>query len=252
MFDAEFYKDSVIDWIKNWFENRSGNARGIVIGISGGKDSTVAAALCAKAIGKDKVLGVLMPNGEQKDIEDSIEICEHLGISYRVVNIRPVYDAIYNMIRYSKNYMANENIDSFFPLSNHTLTNIPPRIRMTTLYAIGQEMGYRVCGTGNASEAYVGYFTKWGDGAHDFNPIANFTTDEVVALGHALGLPSHLVDKIPSDGLCGKTDEDNLGFTYKELNAYLHGNEIVDKEIVEKIEKLHIYNLHKRDPIPRF
>lgn len=127
-----------------------------------------------------------------------------------------------------------------------------PRIRMTTLYAIGQEMGYRVCGTGNASEAYVGYFTKWGDGAHDFNPIANFTTDEVVALGHALGLPSHLVDKTPSDGLCGKTDEDNLGFTYKELNAYLHGNEIIDKEIVEKIEKLHIYNLHKRDPIPRF
>ena len=252
MFDAEFYKDSVIDWIKNWFENQSGNAKGIIIGISGGKDSTVAAALCVKAIGKDKVLGVLMPNGEQKDIEDSIEICEFLGISYRVVDIQPAYDAIYNMIRYSKNSMVNKNIDSFFPLSNHTLTNIPPRIRMTTLYAIGQEIGYRVCGTGNASEAYVGYFTKWGDGAHDFNPIANFTTDEVVALGHALGLPSHLVDKVPSDGLCGKTDEDNLGFTYKELNAYLHGNESIDKETIEKIEKLHIYNLHKRDPIPRF
>lgn len=252
VFEADFYKEKTIEWIKDWFKNKSGHAKGIVIGISGGKDSTVAAALCVKAIGKENVLGVLMPNGEQKDIEDSIEICEFLGISYRIVNIQPAYEAINNMIRYSEKYKENEHIDSFFPLSPHTLTNVPPRIRMSVLYAIGQEMGYRVCGTGNASETYIGYFTKWGDGASDFNPIGNFTMDEVVAIGNSLGLPRHLVEKTPSDGLCGKSDEENFGFSYKELNDYIHGENDIDKEVMIEIEKLHYYNLHKVEPIPKF
>lgn len=244
-FNVEKTTQDIIDWIKDWFENYSGNAKGIIIGISGGKDSTVVAKLCAEAIGKDKVFGVLMPNGEQKDIQDSIDVCNHLGINYRIVNIGKVYDAIIEQIRYN----GTENI---FSLNEHTKTNIPPRLRMTTLYAIGQEMGYRVAGTGNASEAFIGYFTKWGDGACDFNPIADLTTDEVIAVGDYLGLPHHLVHKTPADGLCGKSDEDNLGYSYKMVNKCINTGHCSNKDIEEKIKKAHEYNKHKTMSPPKF
>lgn len=231
--------NACIQWIKDWFKNESGGAKGVVLGISGGKDSTVVAALLCKAIGKEKVLGVLMPNGEQKDINDSKRVCEFLQIDHKIVNIEQAYAGILNCIQ-------NEDIT----VSAHTKTNIPPRLRMTVLYAIAQEINYRVGGTGNYSEKYVGYCTKWGDMAHDFNPIGNFTTELVVAIGKELGLPVDLVEKPPQDGLSGKTDEDNMGFTYKAVNRYIETGECEDNATKEKIEKRHQYNLHKMNPIP--
>lgn len=233
-FDAKYQSEKIVEWIRDWFENHSGNAKGIVIGISGGKDSTVVAALCAKAIGKDKVFGVLMPNDHQSDIKDSIKVCQTIGIGYKIVNIGDIYAEILATLRL-------EDIS----LSFHTRTNIPPRIRMTILYAIGQELSYRVAGTGNVSEAFVGYFTKWGDGAYDFNPIANLTAEQVVAVGDALGLPYELVHKTPSDGLCGKSDEENLGFSYKDVSNYINYGICKEEGAANKIRKMHEYNAHK-------
>lgn len=242
-FDAEKETKNIIRWIQDWFDYRSGGAKGIIIGISGGKDSTVVAALCAKAIGKENVFGVLMPNGEQKDIADSIAVCENIGIKYRIVNIGKIYDILIDQIRYN----GTEDIIS---LDEHTKTNISPRIRMTILYAIGQKMGYRVAGTGNASEHFVGYFTKWGDGACDFNPIANLTTEEVVAIGDELGLPENLVHKTPSDGLCGKSDEENLGFSYNDVNKCMFGEDCSSEDVERKIRKAHMYSSHKLTNTP--
>lgn len=240
-FNVKQETQNCIQWIKNWFDNQSGNARGIVIGISGGKDSTVAAQLCAEAIGKSNMLGISMPNGKQSDISDSTVVCNHIGINYKIINIAGMYDSLQKAIEC-------EDIT----IHNQTRTNIPPRIRMTALYAIAQELGYRVCGTGNLSEMYVGYTTKWGDTACDFNPLANFTSDEVVQIGDELGLPYDLVHKTPSDGLCGKTDEDNLGFSYEILNRYIRDGVCEDENIKKSIEKKHLYNNHKLNMIPTF
>ena len=250
--NVEKLTNEVIAWIQDWFNNKSGNAKGVILGISGGKDSSIVAALCAKALGKDKVYGVLMPNGEQKDIDDAIEICEFLGIKYRVVNINKVVESIESAIRYSKSYYKNDFVNNFLPLSIHTKTNIPPRVRMTILYAIGQELGYRVVGTGNFSERFVGYFTKWGDGACDFNPIGSLNTEEIIAVGNYLNLPGHLVNKEPADGLCGKTDEENLGYSYEDVNTFSIYKTCGDEEIDKKIEKAHLYGQHKLNLIPMF
>lgn len=233
-FDAKYQSEKIVEWIRDWFENHSGNAKGIVVGISGGKDSTVVAALCAKAIGRDNVFGVLMPNNHQSDIEDSIKVCQTIGIGYKIVNIGDIYAEILSTLRLGD-----------ISLSFHTRTNIPPRIRMTVLYAIGQELGYRVAGTGNASETFVGYFTKWGDGAYDFNPIANLTVEQVVAVGDALRLPYELVHKTPSDGLCGKSDEENLGFSYEDVSDYMNFGSCKNEETANKIKNMHKYNAHK-------
>ncbi|MBP3436987.1 MAG: NAD(+) synthase [Clostridia bacterium] len=207
---------------------------GVVLGISGGKDSTTVAML-AKAVWGDKVLGVLMPNGEQKDLDDSLEICRQLALSYYVVNIRDAFDGLLGAIPAE--------------ISDKSKTNIPPRLRMTTLYAIGQTMGYRVIGTGNASEGYIGWTTKWGDSAYDLNPIGSLTCSEVVELGvylaEQMGLDPAFVVKPPSDGLTGKTDEDNFGFTYAELDAYIKTGK-GNPETIEKIEKMHRASAHKR------
>lgn len=231
--------------MSEWFENESGNAKGIVLGISGGKDSTVVSKLWADVIGADKVFGVLMPNGEQRDIKDSIEVCKTVGIKYMTVNISSAFSGLLNAVKYNCS-------DTVFSVSAHTQTNVAPRIRMTTLYLVAQELGYRVSGTGNASEAYVGYCTKWGDAACDFNPIASFTTDEVIAIGDYLGLPTHLTHKTPSDGLCGKSDEDNLGFSYETLNRYINTGELENPTTKEKIDKMWKYSRHKFDPIPTY
>ncbi|MBQ8908467.1 MAG: NAD(+) synthase [Clostridia bacterium] len=208
--------------------------QGVVLGISGGKDSTVVAML-AKAVFGDKVLGVLMPNGEQKDIADSLEICKQLGLAHYVVNIREAFEGVLSAIPLEVTAQAK--------------TNIPPRLRMTTLYAIAQTLGYRVIGTGNASESYIGWTTKWGDGAYDLNPIGSLTCTEVVALGRLLaermGLDLSFVLKAPSDGLTGKTDEDNFGFTYRELDTYIRTGE-GSEETVAKIERMHRASAHKR------
>ncbi len=228
--------DDIIEWIKNYKKNA--NAEGFVIGISGGKDSAVAAGLLAKAVGSEKILALLMPNGEQKDIDDSILICNFLKIKYKIINIASIYHSLLNQ--------------ADIAFSQHTLTNIPPRLRMTLLYAFAQERNYLVCGTGNASEKYIGYSTKWGDSACDLNPIGDLLTDEVVALGEYLNLPDSIIKKVPADGLSGKTDEANIGFTYAELNQYIRTGMCKNEKSMEKIDKMHKTSRHKFDPISTF
>lgn len=239
MFNAVKAKNECVQWIRDWFE-ANGKDCNAVIGISGGKDSSVIAALCVEALGKDRVIGVKMPCGEQPDIGDSNKLIRHLGIKSYTINIGA----------------AIIGLDNQFPtdieISKQTIINLPPRIRMATLYAISQSLNGRVVGTDNASEAYIGYSTRWGDNVADVMPILHFTSEEVVAIGDALGLPYELTHKTPSDGLCGKTDEDNFGFTYEVLNKYIRTGVCEDEEVKAKIDNLHNKNLFKLQPIPSF
>lgn len=236
-FNAKKELRECINWISNWFENESGGAKGIIIGVSGGKDSTVAARLCVEAIGSDKVFGLIMPNHTQSDLSDAIKVCENLGIKYKIVNIGDIYSA----------FISSSPVE----INKESAINIAPRIRMAMLYAVGQTMGYRVCGTGNACERYVGYSTKWGDGASDFNPLANFRVSEVLKLGDELGIERELVHKAPADGLSGLTDEDNMGVTYDQIEKYMLGEEL-PQNVFDKIEKMHRMAAHKVSPIPSY
>lgn len=198
----------------------------------------MAAAVCAEALGRDRVIGVLMPDGEQADIDMSYMLVRHLGIRHYVVNI---HDAVEGL---------KKNIP--FELSSQSVINLPPRIRMATVYAVSQSHNGRVVNTCNLSENWVGYSTRYGDAAGDFSPLGMLTVDEVKQLGRLLGLPSVLVDKVPSDGLCGKTDEDNLGFTYAELDRYIRTGEIEDAEHKARIDRLHRLNLFKLQLMPSY
>lgn len=231
-----------INWIKDWFMNKSGGAKGIVIGISGGKDSTVAASLCAKAIGSENVLGLLMPNGVQVDFEDSKKVILATEICSRIINIENIYNAAMYTIE-------GELGDK---LSKASQLNLAPRLRMTVLYAVAQSLGYRVCGTSNLSEKYIGYTTKWGDNVSDFNPLGNLTSAEVVMIGAELGLPNDLIYKEPADGLSGKSDEYNFGFTYPVLNEYIRTGKCADLQIKQKISNMHQMSNHKRESIAVF
>lgn len=243
-FNAVEQKNVIVTWIRGWFEENGKDCKA-VIGISGGKDSTVAAALCVEALGKDRVIGVLMPNGEQNDIDDAVRVCDYLDIRFTVQNIKSIYDEFLRNLEYP----INGNIYRI-KQTEQTIINLPPRIRMTTLYAISQSIGGRVVCTDNLSESYIGYSTRWGDNIGDFAPLANYTASEVVAIGDALGLPYDLTHKTPSDGLCGLTDEDRFGFTYEQLDAFIRtgksGDERVDAMIIEKREN----NRFKRTKIP--
>lgn len=241
MFNAVEVKNQVVEWIRQTFEE-NGKDCNAVIGISGGKDSSVVAALCIEALGKDRVIGVLMPNGMQKDINDSITLVEHLDIEYYVINIQNAYEAILEQIK------NEDNIS----ISNQTRINLPARIRMATLYAVSQSCNGRVMNTCNLSEDWVGYSTRYGDAAGDFSPLAMLTSEEVVAIGDACGLPYELTHKTPSDGLCGKIDEDNLGFTYAVLNKYIRTGICEDEVIKNKIDEMHKKNLFKLQPMPHF
>ena len=236
-FDAEKVKNGCVAWIRDFFE-QNGAGCNAVVGISGGKDSSVVAALCAEALGKDRVIGVLMPCGEQSDIDMAKLLVSHLGIRSVTVNIKNTVDALIASLPET--------------LSAQTRTNIPPRVRMTALYAVSQSNNGRVANTCNLSEDYVGYSTRYGDAAGDFSPCCMLTVDEVKKVGRALGLPDVLVDKTPIDGLCGKTDEENLGFTYAELDRYIRTGEIEDKEHKSIIDKKHRQNLFKLQPMPHF
>ena len=239
MFDAEKVKNQCVEWIKKFFEE-NGKGCNAVVGISGGKDSSIAAALCVEALGKDRVIGVLMPCGEQHDIDMAELLVKHLDIKYYVVNIKDAVEGL-------KNSMPKD-----LEISTQTVTNIPPRIRMTTLYAISQSCNGRVCNTCNLSEDWVGYSTRYGDAAGDFSPMSHLTVTEVKEIGRLLGLPDVLVDKVPIDGLCGKTDEENLGFTYAELDVYIRTGEIKDKAKKEIIDRKHKMNLFKLELMPSF
>lgn len=237
MFDAVKVKNDCVRWIRDWFEN-NGKGCNAVIGISGGKDSSVVAALCVEAIGKDRVIGVLMPNGEQSDIQDAISVCDFLDIDRYLINIKKAIKSLKK--------------STSIKLSSQAEINLPPRIRMSTLYAVSQSMNGRVVCTDNMSESYIGYSTRWGDSVGDFSPLANLTSDEVVAVGDACGLPHELTHKTPADGLCGKTDEDNLGFSYEVLNKYIRTGVCEDETIKTKIDEKHQKNLFKLQPIPSF
>lgn len=237
-----------VNWIRNYFKyNPDGKA---IIGISGGKDSTIAAALCVEALGADRVIGVLMPNGEQNDIDDSEEVCHLLEIDFYGINIEDAFTSICKEVGESLYLYGGA-----YKTENHPMvkTNLPARIRMATLYTIAAFYpNSRVVNTCNRSEDYVGYSTKFGDAAGDFSPLGNLTVRQVLEIGDELGLPERLVHKAPSDGMCGKTDEDNLGFTYEQLDDYILGTGAVDAEIVEKIERLHKATRHKYQPMPTF
>lgn len=239
MFDAKKVKNEIVEWLREWEEN-NGKGCNFIVGVSGGKDSSVVAALLVEAFGKDRVIGVKMPCGEQKDIDYSNMLINHLGIGGYTMNIG---DAV-------------GEIRSQFPvgvkISDQTTTNLPARIRMATLYAISQSVNGRVANTCNLSEDWVGYATRYGDAAGDFSPLSQLTVTEVKAIGRELGLPSELVDKTPTDGLCGKTDEDNLGFTYAELDAYIRDGIEPNEEVKAKIDSMHEKNLFKLQPMPSF
>lgn len=239
MFNAEKVKNECVEWIRNFFEE-NGKTCNAVVGISGGKDSSVAAALCVEALGKDRVIGVLMPQGKQHDIDMAYKLVNHLGIKHYEINIKDAVDGILN------------NFPSDLALTAQSLQNIPPRIRMSTLYAVSQSCNGRVCNTCNLSEDWVGYSTRYGDSVGDFSPMSNLTVTEVKEIGHILGLPAELVNKVPIDGLCGKTDEDNLGFTYAELDIYIRTGEIADKAKKEIIDTKHKNNLFKLQLMPSF
>ena len=239
MFDAKKVKDACVQWIRDFFE-ANGPGCNAVVGISGGKDSSIAAALCVEALGKDRVIGVLMPQGVQHDIDMAYLLVEHLGIRHYEVNIKDTVDAILKAFP--------EDLE----LSAQSRINLPPRIRMSTLYAISQSLNGRVVNTCNLSEDWVGYSTRYGDAAGDFSPMSHLTVTELKEIGRVLGLPDVLVDKTPIDGLCGKTDEENLGFTYAELDVYIRTGVIEDPEKKALIDRKHAANLFKLQLMPSF
>ena len=240
MFNVEKVTAQAVEWIQNWFEE-NGKGCNAIIGISGGKDSSVVAALCVKALGKDRVIGVLMPNGQQPDIDCSHDLVSYLGIPYYVCNIEKAVEGVLESLT-----------ESGVEISRQTKVNLPPRIRMSTLYALSQSKNGRVANTCNLSEDWVGYSTRYGDSAGDFAPLGQLTVQEVKAIGHYLGLPKHLVEKVPSDGLTSRTDEDNLGFTYACLDEYIRTGNCPDEESKAKIDRLHTMNEFKLKPIPAF
>lgn len=239
IFNALEVKDRCVEWIGDFFD-KNGKGCNAVVGISGGKDSSVVAALCVEALGKDRVIGVLMPNGEQSDISYSYFLCGNLGIKFVTVNIEDTINGLLNAMK--------NNIE----ISEQTMINLPARIRMATLYAVSQSNNGRVANTCNLSEDWIGYATRYGDAAGDFSPLSQLTVTEVKEIGRLLGLPDELVDKAPSDGLCGKTDEDNFGFTYDVLDRYIRTGEIDDEGTKAKIDTMHEKNLFKLQLMPSF
>lgn len=237
MFQAEKVKNECVAWIRDFFE-KNGKGCNAVVGISGGKDSSIVAALCVEALGKDRVIGVLMPCGVQHDIDMAQLLVKHLGIRNYTVNIKEAAEGVKNAIP--------------FELSEQSRINLNPRIRMAVLYAVSQSHNGRVANTCNLSEDWVGYATRYGDAAGDFSPCSHLTVQEMKQIGAVLGLPEVLVQKVPIDGLCGKTDEENLGFTYAELDRYIRTGEIDDPEKKARIDRLHDMNQFKLELMPSF
>lgn len=232
-FDASKAVEATVKWIQDWFAENGPDCNAI-IGISGGKDSSITAALLVEALGKDRVIGIMMPNGEQSDMDMALLLVNHLGINHYVINIAAAYNG------------AVKDIEcAIGELSNDSLINLAPRLRMATLYAVGQSRNGRVANTCNLSEDWVGYSTRYGDAAGDFSPISSFTTAEIRAMGRVLGVPDILIEKVPSDGLSGMSDEDKFGFTYEVLDRYIRTGEIEDATAKERIDTLHERNLFK-------
>ena len=250
LFDVEKTANELIQWVKDLFQGYGPDVKAI-LGMSGGKDSTVAAAVLCKALGASRVIGVAMPSNNQS-VNDADKICKHLGMKMLTINIGSAFDTLASSI----------NADGNMQLSKASEQNIPPRLRMTTLYAIGQTYNCRVVNTCNLSEDYIGYATKFGDGAGDFSPLAKLTVTEVLAIGDYLEVPYEWVHKTPDDGLPHSCpDEEKIGFTYAELDMYIrtgkapsgyvHNNEAEGLK-VDKIDRMNRQNLHKLQPMPTF
>ena len=240
-FNAEKAYKQLIDWIKEYFAGQ-GEDTIAVLGMSGGKDSLVAAKLCADAIGSHRVLGVMMPNVAQSDIQDAIDTINYLGINGMRINIGDMCQAQYDELE--------RNGIELTPLIT---TNVPARMRMVTLYSVAAANHGRVVCTSNESETYVGYSTKWGDGVGDFAPLKGLVVREILAIGDYLGLPERFLYKEPADGMTGKTDQDILGFTYEELDSYIRDKKVPEKvETLRKIKERYYGCHHKRGHVPVF
>lgn len=227
--DYTALKNACVEWIRDWYD-RNGKGCCAVLGMSGGKDSTIAAALCKEAIGADRVIGVAMP-AEGQSLNDADRICRHLGIRYLCIPIGPVLASV---------------AEALTGLSPQAEQNIPPRVRMTVLYAVSQSANGRVVNTCNLSEDWIGYTTRWGDSAGDFSPLGGLVVQEIRGIGHALGLPSEWVDKTPDDGLpYSCSDEQKFGFTYEILDRYIRTGQCDDPAIKDKIDRMHANNLFK-------
>ena len=236
-FDPAYATNHIVSWIKNWFKE-NGNGCNAIIGISGGKDSTITARLCVEALGKDRVIGVLLPAGNDADEKTAERVVEYLGIKSYKINIGNILSAFY------------QSVHEKFQPSVQSKTNLPPRVRMSMLYFVSQTHNGRVANTCNLSEDYVGYSTRYGDSVGDFSPLSNYTVHEIRQIGDYLQIPKEFVYKTPADGLCGKTDEDNLGFTYEVLDEYIRTGICRNKEVKEKIDALHQKNQFKLELMP--
>ena len=232
-FDVAKVTNELIEWIKDWYE-KNGKGCNAVIGISGGKDSTICAALCVEALGKDRVIGVLMPNGIQADIGDSIRVCKYLDIKYVTLNIA-------NAVEAELSELVKMENDFGVQISEQTKINLPPRIRMATLYSVSQSMNGRVINTCNLSENVCSFSTLYGDHAGDVSPLDKLTVTEIKQVGHHLALPFDLVEKTPFDGLCGKSDEETFGFSYGTLDEFIRTgkgeNKGIEKEILNRYQR---------------
>ena len=240
-FDAKKTKDEIVTWIRNYFR-KNGSDCNAVVGMSGGKDSTIVAALCCEALGKDRVFGVIMPNTAMKDSDIAVEICEYLDIDYMDINIGEAYDSL------TEELAAND-----IKLSSNAATNLPARLRMSTLFMVAQSVNGRVANTCNFSEDYIGWATLFGDGAGQFSPLGKLTVTEVKQIGYELGLPKKFIEKIPADGLTDKSDEDNFGFTYQFLDRYIRTGDFGnDTATAARIDKMHDANAFKLLPMPMY
>ena len=233
----KYMKEAIVKWIQDWFKENGPDCKA-VIGISGGKDSSIVAALCVEALGKDRVLGVCMPNTLGQD-GDSYKVIEHLGIGHVAISIEHAYNEIIHGIRKTP-----------ITVSDQAFVNLAPRLRMTTLYAVSQSVNGRVANTCNLSEAYIGWETRWGDAVGDFAPLQGLTCSEVIALGRELDLPKELIEKVPSDGLCGSTDEEAFGFSYDEVDRWIRLG--VKGKHHTKIMQMHNKNRFKKLDLPHY
>ena len=246
-FDAEDARDACVEWIADYFAENGPDCNAI-IGISGGKDSAVAAALCCEALGADRVIGVLMPNGRQEDFNDARNTCVELGMRYVCLNIKDVIGGVYHAVNSNNKFPSNTAMS----LSEQAEINLAPRVRMVMLYAVAQSMNGRVCNTSNLSEKFVGYTTYQGDMLGDFSPLGEFTSEEVVAIGNTYEYLDFVVNKVPADGLSGKTDEEKIGVPYAIINKYIRTGVCLDKDVKKKIDILHEKNAFKFESMPVF